>query len=253
MSRKNWVAIAIGTILVALMVVGCWPGNRMSNQVLENNGHAIAVMPLGDSITKGPYTPGGYRLPLWQMLVEEDGYAIDLVGSLQDGPPELPDRDHEGHSGWRIDQIRKRIAGWLRRSQPEVVVLLIGTNDMAQGYQLDTAAQRWLALIRDIHQQQPQTSILVGSLPPLEDPTLNERVEAFNVAIADLAARERSNNVPLTFVDIYDYVSVDQLADGIHPNREGYRQIATAWRSPLAEILDRQPNTPEENAARFFQ
>jgi len=35
------------------------------------------------------------------------------VGSLSNGPNSLGDKDHEGHSGWRIDEIASSINGWL--------------------------------------------------------------------------------------------------------------------------------------------
>src|SRR6188768_1511169 len=67
----------------------------------------VPVMPLGDSITQGvndTLPPGGYpgyRAPLWNQLVL-DGFNVDLVGSLADGPASI-DRNHEGHGGFRID------------------------------------------------------------------------------------------------------------------------------------------------------
>ena len=65
----------------------------------------IRVLPLGDSITDGAGAPGGYRLRLYQLLTNA-GFNVDFVGTLTDnGAPGLPDPDHEGHSGWRIDQI----------------------------------------------------------------------------------------------------------------------------------------------------
>ena len=61
------------------------------------------------------------------------------MGTLQNGPAALADRNHEGHSGWRIDEIHASIDGWLTTYQPEVVLLLIGTNDVTQDYQVSTA------------------------------------------------------------------------------------------------------------------
>src|SRR5690606_20101241 len=85
----------------------------------ESNG-GVRIMPLGDSITDGLTVPGGYRIDLWQKLVA-DGYTIDFVGSQSNGPASLGDRDHEGHSGWRIDQIDANIVGWLQRYTPRTI------------------------------------------------------------------------------------------------------------------------------------
>lgn len=72
----------------------------------ETNG-GVRVMPLGDSITDGFNVPGGYRINLWQRMAS-GGHTVDLVGSGFNGPAALGDHDHEGHSGWRIDQLDAR-------------------------------------------------------------------------------------------------------------------------------------------------
>ena len=82
----------------------------------ESNG-GVRVMPLGDSITDGFNVPGGYRINLWQRLAA-GGYTVDFVGSGFNGPAGLGDHDHEGHSGWRIDQIDANIVGWLQTHRP---------------------------------------------------------------------------------------------------------------------------------------
>jgi hypothetical protein len=74
----------------------------------ESNG-GVRVMPLGDSITDGAQVPGGYRINLWQRTAG----AVDFVGSGFNGPAGLGDHDHEGHSGWRIDQLDTNIVTWL--------------------------------------------------------------------------------------------------------------------------------------------
>src|SRR5215813_8194488 len=73
----------------------------------ESNG-GVRVMPLGDSITDGSTVPGGYRINLWQRMAA-GGYTVDFVGSEFNGPAALGDHDHEGHSGWRIDQLDANI------------------------------------------------------------------------------------------------------------------------------------------------
>src|ERR1700754_4804927 len=80
----------------------------------ESNG-GVRIMPLGDSITDGLTVPGGYRISLWPKL-NTTTTKIDFVGSLSNGPSQLGDHDHEGHSGWRIDQLDTNIAAWLRTS-----------------------------------------------------------------------------------------------------------------------------------------
>ncbi len=79
----------------------------------------VCVLPLGDSITQGPVPELSYRYWLWEDLVAA-GYDVDFVGTMDNGygggTPDYPDpdfdRDHEGHAGWRADQVRDRLPGW---------------------------------------------------------------------------------------------------------------------------------------------
>lgn len=78
----------------------------------------VRVMPLGDSITDGYNVPGGYRIELEDLLVSR-GQPVDFVGSLSNGPASLADRDHEGHSGWRIDRSATASKGGWRARAPK--------------------------------------------------------------------------------------------------------------------------------------
>ena len=101
------------TLAVAVVVLGTVLGAGVAGA--ESNG-GVRVMPLGDSITEGTQVPGGYRIGLWQRLAA-GGYRVDFVGSQSNGPASLGDHDHEGHPGWRIDQIDANIVGWLSTYQ----------------------------------------------------------------------------------------------------------------------------------------
>src|SRR4051812_1096336 len=82
----------------------------------------VRIMPLGDSLTEGGYNQEGqwrvgpgFRGVLYDQLVHQ-GFNIDFVGSVASGPADLFDRDHEGHSGWRIDQLTSGIAAWFKKA-----------------------------------------------------------------------------------------------------------------------------------------
>src|SRR5215472_7541686 len=127
--HRRWLAAALAPALAAALAV-TGAAVRTSVASAESNG-GVKVMPLGDSITDGFVVPGGYRNGLWQRFTAA-GYKVDFVGSLSNGPASLGDHDHEGHSGWRIDQIDANIVGWLNTQQPHTVLLHIGTNDVLQ-------------------------------------------------------------------------------------------------------------------------
>jgi lysophospholipase L1-like esterase len=193
---------------------------------------AIKIMPLGDSITDGYNVPGGYRTDLWQAL-HERGDRIKFVGSQENGPPELPHRHHEGYPGWRIDELHRHVGDWLQAAQPDIILLLIGTNDIVQGYDLERAPARLDALIDDLFRHCPEVQVFVGSIPPIDEPHLNARVQAYNQAIAQRIQARQVQGDRLIFVDLYAGLTSEDLADGIHPNRQGHRKIAQTWYESL--------------------
>lgn len=78
------------------------------------SAQAIRILPMGDSITFGSGGTaglGGYRGPLYDLLVNA-GHTIDYVGTSTGNSDLMVDMDHEGHGGWRIDQLDANVASW---------------------------------------------------------------------------------------------------------------------------------------------
>src|SRR6201990_3588448 len=134
-TRARWLT---ATAVAAIMTAAVTMHPAIANA--ESNG-GVRVMPLGDSITEGTQVPGGSRIGLWQRFTS-NGYRVDFVGSQFNGPANLGDHDHEGHPGWRIDQIDANIVGWLQTYTPHTVLLHIGTNDILQNYNVSSAPSR---------------------------------------------------------------------------------------------------------------
>ncbi len=154
-------------------------------------------MPLGDSLTDGYNIPGGYRIDLLARL-DDDDLDVDLVGSLRNGPSSLRDRDHEGHSGFRIDEIAESVDRWLTRYEPDIVLLLIGTNDVVQDYRLDTAPERLGDLIDQITATVPTTHVIVGSIPQIVGPPNDERVVAYNAEVPGIVGDRVEDGEPVS-------------------------------------------------------
>ncbi|MBB5782696.1 cellulose binding domain-containing protein [Nonomuraea jabiensis] len=204
----------------------------------ESNG-GVRVMPLGDSITDGLTVPGGYRIDLWQKLVAA-GYRVDFVGSLFNGPSSLGDHDHEGHSGWRIDQIDANIVSWLRTYQPRTILLHIGTNDMYQNP--NGASSRLATLIDRITGTAPDAEVFVATIIPLNgaDPT----VRSFNSAIPGIVQSRAAAGKHVHLVDMYSALTTADLADGVHPNAGGYSKMANVWYNALRSVPGSLDGTP---------
>jgi lysophospholipase L1-like esterase len=228
-THRNWLGTAVLISAIATAVVG---GIATANA--ESNG-GVRVMPLGDSITEGTQVPGGYRIGLWQRL-NSGGYRVDLVGSQYNGPSSLGDHDHEGHPGWRIDQIDANIVGWLRTYTPRTVLLHIGTNDILQNYNVSGAPGRLSTLIDHITATAPNAEVFVAQIIPLSNSGQNSAVRTFNAALPNIVQSKANAGKHVHLVDMYSALSTSDLIDGIHPTANGYDKMAARWYSALQSV-----------------
>ena len=194
------------------------------------------VMPLGDSITDGYNVPGGYRIRL-EDLVLADGLAIDFVGGLSNGPADLLDQNHEGHSGWRIDQIQAIMSRRMTVFAPDIVLLHIGTNDVAQNYAMGTAGTRLTRLVNTITAANPDALVLVSTIIPFSTPVYERRAVRYNTTVASEVTALAAAGAHVALVDLHSALTTADLADGVHPNQTGYDKMADGWYPPLEPYL----------------
>jgi lysophospholipase L1-like esterase len=232
MSRTTRLIFCLLTLLLA---GAAFVAPALQTRVARAAGPTV-IMPLGDSITDGYNIPGGYRIELWQKFAS-NGNQVDFVGSMTNGPSSLGDKNHEGHSGWRIDQIDAQISGWLSSYQPQIVLLLIGTNDMIQEYQVAQAPARLSALIDKILVGAPERRIILATLPPNTDSGRNTRIVAYNSALPEIVAQKAAEGKLVTLVDMYSALTLADLADRTHPNQAGYSKMAAVWYAELQKFL----------------
>jgi lysophospholipase L1-like esterase len=237
-TRLKWLAAA-----AAVLAAGAFPPAAAA----DSNG-GVRVMPLGDSITEGTQVPGGYRIGLWQR-VTAGGYQVDFTGSQYNGPATLGDHDHEGHPGWRIDQLDANIAGWLRTSTPHTVLLHIGTNDVLQNYDVSRAPDRLSGLVDRITGTAPDAEVFVATITPLAGDAREAAVRTFNAAVPGIVQRNRNAGKHVHLVDMHAALTTAELIDGVHPTAAGYDKMAAAWFAALKSVPG-SIGTPGPTAAR---
>lgn len=255
--------LTVGTLAVLAQLVAVAPVDA------ENPEPAapLRIMPLGDSITEG-WDPesrgahGGYRADLWQAF-QADGRTVDFVGSADaltpPPPPRLGDGNHEGHGGWRIDQIANGRSSsctadgptwgdWIRNvldtHEPEVVLLHIGTNDIIQGAnggpnvgcENATGMRDRLSRLLDVMTAfRPAMRIHVATLIPIND-ARDQHVSAFNALLPALVQAKADQNRKVALVkDMNTAVekSWTDLPDGVHPSNGAYSRMAARWYAAL--------------------
>ena len=152
-------------------------GNRLLATVRRTEAN-LTVLPMGDSITHGSSNGANWRRTLF------DGFAADAWSVRSAGfwenlysdalaaanAPALPEcRRHNGISGQRIHTGGNR-AGYLEgvanfldaAGHPDVITLLIGTNDA--GGDPATAFAQWRALVRRLVALRPDAWVIVSPI-----------------------------------------------------------------------------------------
>ena len=199
------------------------------------------ILTIGDSITSGEYpiepTPGAYRLQLKNNFVADD-LSVDFIGSQANNIANLDDLEHEGHPGWTIDELTDLVnQGLLSNYQPDVVLIMAGTNDILKSDDDSTVINDLNQLVDLLQDKLPNKQILVSNLVPI-DPAFKGELKAsivqeVNTQLPELAEQQGSF---VTYVDGGGLLNLDDLvADGIHPNAAGYYKIGNSWYDSLIE------------------
>jgi lysophospholipase L1-like esterase len=213
----------------------------------------LRIMPVGDSITEGWPVPGGYRAPLYHLLTDA-GYNVDFVGTLtNNSSSDLPDPDHEGHYGWRIDHIDGIIDTSLAAvDDPDVILLLIGTNDYSQNSQLANIVQRIESLIEKIATNRPYAKVILANLLVRDEPYNTEIETTFNPYLPGIAQRQQAMGRDVFYDDIRSAVPLEDLPDQLHPDATGYAKMATNWFGVITNLFDPEGSKSAPAIARVL-
>jgi lysophospholipase L1-like esterase len=240
----SWFGRGVLVIVVLLTVLagvsaGAVPVQRSAAAAPVPSPVVLRVMPLGASSTvgKGSQETAGYRGPLQSMLAR-DGVTVDMVGSQRDGPATVADLDHEGYGGLTLEDMRPRVAGWVRRADPDVVLLHAGTNDLLKGSSAKKTARHLEDVLSAIVAVTDAHVIVAGVWAPLTG-DLQDRAE-FNRLSGAVVAGFQERGHSMRYADTSDLLDAEEVADGLHPNSAGYRLIAAMWERQIVDVIGRR-------------
>jgi len=212
-------------------------------------------MPLGDSITEGTGSSGGgYRVELFRLAVTNSQH-VTFVGRNANGPATVSGQPfpqhHEGYPHYTIDDelaagrmgISPLVDDGISMGKPNIILLMIGTNDVNNSIDLATAPMRLGALLDRMTTDAPSALIVVAKLTPTASDTTNVDVATYNNAIPALVQARAAAGKHILTVDMYAAMTANSsyrttlMHDGLHPNDAGYVVMAQTWYRAINGVL----------------
>ncbi len=222
-----------GETLVPVGVVAT-PSDPGSSAI--TTARALRILPLGDSITQGYPVNGGYRVQLLKNLTA-GGYQVLMTGSRRFNSETMDEPYHEGLPGKRIDSLRDEVVDRvLPTYQPDIILLMIGTNHFVDRKLAQTAVDKAIAaydeLLAKILILAPTARVIVAPILPIRDSALPA---AFNAALKTRITTLAAQGRPVSWCDMSS-ITVDQLVDGYHPNAQAYAAMGDLWYKGIQAI-----------------
>lgn len=218
--------------LAVLPLAGCGGSDRPSNRQRAANDSSPAsstpsdlpvILFLGTSLTAGRGVELDQAYPaLIQQKIDSLGLHYRVVNAGVSG---------ESSAGalHRID--------WVMREKPAVLLIETGANDGLRGQDLDSLKVNIQAIINRVHEQAPDTRIILLGMEAL--PNLGAQyTKAFHDVYPAVA---RANHIPLVPFLLAGVAGVDSLnqEDGVHPTPAGHRIIASNVWPTLETVLNK--------------
>ena len=222
-----------------------------------------AIWFIGDSITQSNADgdPQGSPRKSLHDLLTSAGYTFTYTGhhtANVDGLPATGDKPesnlyhfHSGISGSVIGDVGGRTnmtkglpqfwaKGRLASVKPSIVLVMLGTNDVDIGAEVEHAPARLQKFVETLYALPGagRPAVFLSTIAPnRKNEAVPAKTEAYNKALPKVVAALRASGKDVTLVDAYTPLNTgyDKLMrdDNLHPNGEGNAAIARVWFAAL--------------------
>ncbi len=235
-----------------------------------------AIWFIGDSITQSNAdgdSNGSPRKSLYDLLVA-NGYTFSYTGHWTQNTDGLPttgalpetnlyqyhsgisgsviDSDYSGRTGMTQNTPSFWTSGRLATVKPNVILIMLGTNDIDINLDIANAPARLSTLVDTIHAQPGvgNPTVFLATIPPNRTslPADPVNTAAYNAVIPDVVATQRGLGRDVRFVDqftpIDDNYAANMQGDNLHPNATGNNTMAQQWYNAIAAVVNEPPADP---------
>lgn len=143
---------------------------------------------------------------------------------------------HDGYSGALTADINRSVSEWIQISQPNVVLLMIGTNDVWRSQSIKEAVQNLCEIVEKILAAQEGVFVAVAKILPVkpQEKLAREYNDLIEKEFASFTWAQRK----IQIVDMFSGFDIEaDLKDGVHPNQRGYEKISERWFQYLLAVL----------------
>ena len=254
----------------SLLLIGALLGMllRADGQLILTNYTAttpIKIMPIGDSITDDCEVNGAWRQYL-QPLLETNGYPFVFVGRQASSPfSGFTKVNHEGYCGAVIaapgvygahqysaanNYLLKVVADALAvaKNRPDVVLLLIGANDIGRGRNPYFVATNDMPnLLNLIFSNVPNANVILAKITSLQNANIlgygtnANNVPIYNAALQSMVNQRHALGQNVFLADMFSVVNYKTMfmSDHVHPNSAGLQAMAKEWLARIQAITIR--------------
>ena len=207
------------------------------------------ILPIGDSRVQGNRPDHeSYRFELWKLLLDND-IAFDFVGTKED-TAEYPthtgfafDNEHDGTGGATTQSLLSEIDDILDEIETDIVLLGIGGNDLDDGASVDNTIENIETLLDKLQSQNGDVLVVLEQIAPATSaymtPERTGILQEFNNAIAEIGRRRTNENSLVITVNMFKDWKDDYLADDVHYNEQGAKEVAHRYFETLDTLLSR--------------
>jgi acyl-CoA thioesterase I len=206
-SKLLSIAVAVLVVLAGLeaYVIVFTPDNAPHSE-------PIRVACVGDSLTRGTE----YTLFLWDRLSSD--YIISDFGVGGTTVAVHSDKPYMKQSAFLL----------ARNFQPDIVIVMLGTNDAGLNETKEAFVADYIALITSFQGLQTKPDIFVVKPPPIYNSTILSNAKLVGTIIP--AIEDVAHQPGVTLVDAYTPMlnHGDDYTDGVHFNADGAKIVADA-------------------------
>lgn len=246
--RARWgglIGAAIGIFVAVAVASGAF--GATAGPASEEPVEPVRVMFVGDSITGGP---GCWRAALWVALTDA-GHAIDAVGvrtedecgGVTNAAGQVWDPDNEGIGSMSALGQFNRLAsrGTYGEYQPDVVVMLLGTNDVRGGENVEDLIGAYDLLLAQAREANPRIAVVLGTLPPISPSdcaACPDVIAELTPRLVSWGAENSTSDSPVSIARLgVGFDPEVHTDDGLHPNAAGDAVLAQAWFEPVQQAV----------------